>query len=116
MVDSSHVIGSSRERGGYCTPTMDDDDERHAHFVRHHLHHNTPFPQIPTQRYPPSHEIDGATRDRHTDVVWKERIRHFTWTFFTMTMATGGVANVLRTGSDSCFSESYDRTYRADYL
>ncbi|KAL8774523.1 MAG: hypothetical protein Q9209_000896 [Squamulea sp. 1 TL-2023] len=29
---------------------------------------------------------------------WRERIRHYTWTFFTMTMATGGIANVLHTG------------------
>ena len=29
---------------------------------------------------------------------FKERIRHFTWTWFTMTMATGGIANVLYTG------------------
>lgn len=33
---------------------------------------------------------------------WRERIRHFTWTFFTMTMATGGIANVLYTGMSSC--------------
>ncbi|KAF1987261.1 hypothetical protein K402DRAFT_330851 [Aulographum hederae CBS 113979] len=28
---------------------------------------------------------------------FKERVRHFTWTWFTMTMATGGIANVLYT-------------------
>ncbi|WEW59399.1 hypothetical protein PRK78_004870 [Emydomyces testavorans] len=26
---------------------------------------------------------------------WKERMRHFTWAYFTLTMATGGLANVL---------------------
>lgn len=31
---------------------------------------------------------------------WRERIRHYTWTFFTMTMATGGIANVLYSGDD----------------
>ncbi|PGH29618.1 hypothetical protein GX50_07626 [[Emmonsia] crescens] len=29
------------------------------------------------------------------ELPWKERIRHFTWAFFTLTMATGGLANVL---------------------
>ncbi|SLM35795.1 hypothetical protein LPUS_00440 [Lasallia pustulata] len=33
---------------------------------------------------------------------WRERIRYFTWTFFTMTMATGGIANVLYTGMGPC--------------
>lgn len=28
---------------------------------------------------------------------FRERIRHFTWTWFCMTMATGGIANVLYT-------------------
>ena len=32
---------------------------------------------------------------------WRDRIRHFTWTYFTMTMATGGIANVLYTGTIS---------------
>ncbi|RAK98018.1 putative C4-dicarboxylate transporter/malic acid transport protein [Aspergillus ibericus CBS 121593] len=30
-----------------------------------------------------------------TGLGWKKRIRHITWAFFTLTMATGGIANVL---------------------
>jgi hypothetical protein len=33
------------------------------------------------------------------NLSFRERIRHFTWTWFTMTMATGGIANVLYTGT-----------------
>lgn len=35
---------------------------------------------------------------------WRERIRHYTWTFFTMTMATGGIANVLYEGKKASIS------------
>jgi hypothetical protein len=44
---------------------------------------------------------------------FRDRIRHFTWTWFTMTMATGGIANVLYTGmlppspSQTTHSSSY---------
>ncbi|KAJ4994086.1 c4-dicarboxylate transporter malic acid transporter [Stagonosporopsis vannaccii] len=34
---------------------------------------------------------------RHSKLPWRERIRHFTWTWFCLTMATGGIANVLYT-------------------
>ncbi|KAE8413950.1 voltage-dependent anion channel-domain-containing protein [Aspergillus pseudocaelatus] len=39
----------------------------------------------------PHNEPDYST----VSLSWKQRIRHFTWAFFTLTMATGGIANVL---------------------
>jgi hypothetical protein len=48
---------------------------------------------------------DGPTREKGEEesgrekLSWRERLRHFTWTWFTMTMATGGIANVLYTGT-----------------
>lgn len=45
--------------------------------------------------------LQGAEKesDERQRLSWRERIRHFTWTWFCMTMATGGIANVLYTGS-----------------
>lgn len=57
----------------------------------------------------PSAEEDDSTsaeasehREDYSDtssfhLSWKKRIHHFTWSYFTMTMATGGIANVLWT-------------------
>ena len=42
----------------------------------------------------------GQTRPQPTapKLGWKKRIRHVTWAYFTLTMATGGLANVLYEG------------------
>ncbi|PVI06121.1 hypothetical protein DM02DRAFT_610078 [Periconia macrospinosa] len=42
-------------------------------------------------------EVDRTETPGAEQLSWRERMRHFTWTWFTMTMATGGIANVLYT-------------------
>jgi hypothetical protein len=40
----------------------------------------------------------GLKRTVSGQLSWKKRIRHVTWAYFTLTMATGGLANVLYQG------------------
>lgn len=50
------------------------------------------------------HDVANACRrcsePPPANLSWKKRIRHFTWAYFTLTMATGGIANVLYTSND----------------
>ena len=43
-------------------------------------------------------KFEGKVEEKLEKLAWKQRIKHFTWTFFTITMATGGIANVIYQG------------------
>ena len=67
---------------------------------------------VPTPLPSPSEKGQRDGRDETNETLyeaveaertlpWRERIKHFTWTWFTMTMATGQMANVLYSGTFS---------------
>jgi len=43
-------------------------------------------------------KTNGTTDTNKQHLPWRERLKHTTWAYFTMTMATGGIANVLHNG------------------
>lgn len=50
--------------------------------------------------------------ERSGKLSWRQRIRHFTWAYFTLTMATGGIANVLYAGKTSRSSTTETKALR----
>lgn len=95
---------SSRE--GFHTPVWDD-EERHTQYVQIRRCNSGLCSRLSTQRSQQPDEPANLPNGNALpiEVVWKERVRHYTWTFFTMTMATGGMANVLYTGSPPAVCE-----------
>lgn len=50
---------------------------------------------------PEGHREHRASSGQHIAspvLRWKDRIKYFTWTWFTIVMATGGIANVINSG------------------
>ncbi|KAJ5832614.1 hypothetical protein N7474_000925 [Penicillium riverlandense] len=104
---------------GYRTPTIEDAERiqsmmeqgdspgSRVHDVRTSAHDAAMKRSSSRTAEEPSHgskeshvpEYDGSILSRRrTDpskLSWKKRFRHVTWAYFTLTMATGGLANVL---------------------
>lgn len=104
-----HMIPSGED--GYRTPTGEDFDlaSRQPYSKRREdylLAGVAPIPPPAVNGHPNGvlghHSATASTAslgERLFEALfWRERIRHFTWTFFTLTMATGGIANVIYTG------------------
>ncbi|KAL6229304.1 hypothetical protein BDW75DRAFT_105704 [Aspergillus navahoensis] len=107
-----HILSPGAE--GYRTPTIEDAEK----YLSRTLSDGNPVIQPTGSRVREAHSSalesthDSFCRpDSGVDVPlartitestdgklnWKKRIRHFTWAFFTLTMATGGIANVIYT-------------------
>jgi hypothetical protein len=89
------------EGNGNITPSSGDRSSKRKDisFVRNlseifHFHPHTPHDTPARSRDSKSLERSNEGDDP-AKLPLRERIRHFTWTWFTMTMATGGIANVL---------------------
>lgn len=106
-----HMLSPGQD--GYRTPTIEDYEAQNdgttgpngartpnglatpnGHSTPNSLHHRQPHIR---------HHLNLSSSSLAHSILdklhWRDRIRHFTWTFFTMTMATGGIANVLYTGT-----------------
>ena len=116
---------------GYRTPTIEDPEHPFHPFHRHRLHspnltrttsrvwHDIYHGRPPTSTGVPagfkrrdSTSHDTEDEDRPKQLTWKLRMRHVTWAYFTLTMATGGIANVLSAGAKF---KSHLRTRRAPH-
>ncbi|KAI4181396.1 MAG: hypothetical protein LQ346_006792 [Caloplaca aetnensis] len=80
---------------GYRTPNANDyerERERERSEMAREEHSSSSEKITP----PAAGRLNWTTLDKTLEKLhWRERVRHYTWTFFTMTMATGGIANVI---------------------
>ncbi|ETI22826.1 hypothetical protein G647_06902 [Cladophialophora carrionii CBS 160.54] len=85
---------------GWRTPFVDDQ----GHRASQQDGTGYPFPQS-SEATASGTDEKGTSQDKTEDpgeekpknLTWKQRMKHVTWAWFTLTMATGGIANVLHT-------------------
>ena len=101
-----HMLSPGQD--GYRTPTIEDYEMhscgplplfRDLGSPNNNLHFQMPQLSLGHANHHSLNLSNGSLAHNILEKLqWRERIRHYTWTFFTMTMATGGIANVLYEG------------------
>ena len=101
-----HMLSPGQD--GYRTPTIEDYELHNCGSTPLYRDLGSPnnklhfqIPQL-SPEYANRHSLNQSNGHIAHSILeklqWRERIRHYTWTFFTLTMATGGIANVLYEG------------------
>ncbi|MCJ1323288.1 hypothetical protein MMC15_008643 [Xylographa vitiligo] len=88
---------TSPRQEGYRTPTIEDyerHEKRRDQLEDHPSQLHLQLPSGVLSLFSETRSHLSLTKSLEK-LLWKERLRHYTWTFFTMTMATGGIANVI---------------------
>ena len=91
---------TSPRQEGYRTPTIEDyerHEKRRDQLEDHPSQLHLQLPSGVLSLFSETRSHLSLTKSLEK-LLWKERLRHYTWTFFTMTMATGGIANVIHAG------------------
>lgn len=105
------------DNDGWRTPVIEDDDHPLNLWRTQHTNGTALESSFPSQdgmstenfnRFqqtepppPPIEKAHAKPGDRYVNeehLPWRERVKHTSWAWFTMTMATGGLANVLHAG------------------
>lgn len=102
-----HMVSPGQD--GYRTPTIEDYAVQNGGPTTPHgarTPNGTTTPNSWHQRLPHArHHLNLSSTSLAHSILhklhWRERIRHYTWTYYTITMATGGIANVLYSGKSS---------------
>lgn len=102
---NSEPVPEQLVQGGYRTGAGEDCLIQHTHQCRSN---NSSCLPLPLSNSLDEHTVGLGNESLDAGKLnWKERIRHYTWTFFAMTMATGGIANVLYAGKSCTYTNTY---------
>ncbi|KIX02797.1 uncharacterized protein Z518_08740 [Rhinocladiella mackenziei CBS 650.93] len=101
---------ASHSQDGWRTPTIEDlEHPANRSKVQAYVEYEYPSSrrnegsQRPIMPQPDQQDEKGPNLDEDTfddkpkHLTWKQRMKHVTWAWFTLTMATGGIANVIHT-------------------